>query len=239
VKQKGFVLLPVIIIIVLLSVVGYSIYENTQLQKSGGNTASQSNLPTQNLPKPSTTPDPTVNWKTYTNKDLSIRFKYPENEYTIKNDTESEMGERYGSGIPNSFIRSLGYSPPRLVSAIYVESKKSYSDRYGKIFKFIPFDVWVFDNSQGLSVKNWCYKYGFYPFSFGKDYTSDTKRCESKNEILIDNKKALYSESSVIMKEILLPTQGYMFVFDTDTTDWGNNTSFIADQILFSFKFTQ
>ena len=56
-KQKGFVLLPVIIIIVLVGIVGYFIFQNTRINKSNNNIFSPIIAPaTTNIPKASKIP---------------------------------------------------------------------------------------------------------------------------------------------------------------------------------------
>lgn len=74
-RQKGFVLFPLVIIVVLLGAVGYLVYQNTQLQKSSGNLNSTSVTPSGNLAKSSSTPDPTAEWETFNNG--VYYFKYP------------------------------------------------------------------------------------------------------------------------------------------------------------------
>ena len=72
-RQKGFVLLPIIIIVVLLGAVGYVVYSNTPVQKSAKNLASPSTVTTSNLTDLSQTPDPAWNWNTYTS---TGKYKY-------------------------------------------------------------------------------------------------------------------------------------------------------------------
>jgi len=75
-RQKGFVLLPIVIITILISALGYFIYHNIQLKKGNGNLISPTTVPTDNLPKLFLTPNPTANWETYSFGNIS--FKYPD-----------------------------------------------------------------------------------------------------------------------------------------------------------------
>lgn len=75
-RQRGFVLLPVIII-ALIGILGYFVYQNTKLQNVGVNSTSPSSVPNTNFPKPSTTSDPTANWKTYEDTINKFSIKYP------------------------------------------------------------------------------------------------------------------------------------------------------------------
>ncbi len=85
-KQKGFVVLPVIII-TLVGIIGYLVYQNSQLRKGGVNTLpTVTNIAT-TLQNPSPTIDPTVNWKTYTNPRYKFTFKYPRS-LTVTNYTD-------------------------------------------------------------------------------------------------------------------------------------------------------
>jgi hypothetical protein len=76
-RQKGNVLIIVIIIISLLGTVGYLYFKNTQLQKNVGDNALQSATPSGDKTEPSKTSDPTAEWNKFTNEDYS--FKYPLN----------------------------------------------------------------------------------------------------------------------------------------------------------------
>lgn len=113
-RQKGFVLLPVIIIIALLGVVGYLVYKNTQIQKISGNSTSPSIVPTANLPKPSPTPDLTTNWKNITNRTAGLSVQYPptmtakQSDNYISLDLQTIKPDTSGKGAGGS---NLGYSP--------------------------------------------------------------------------------------------------------------------------------
>ena len=88
--------MPVIIIIILLGVVGYLIFKNTQIQKNNGNSTLTSIVPTQIINKASPTLNPTANWKTYYNSIDKFSFKYP-STWTI--DTKGDKGDEKGENI--------------------------------------------------------------------------------------------------------------------------------------------
>lgn len=71
-RQKGFILLPVVIIIALLGVVGYLVYQNAQLRNGGGGVMI-------NSPVSSSVPVSTANWKTFLTRSLNYSIKYPPN----------------------------------------------------------------------------------------------------------------------------------------------------------------
>lgn len=74
-RQKGFILIPVVIVIFLIGVLGYFIYQNFQLKKSNI-------IPTTNSPTPSPGLDPTTDWEKYNFDELKLTFKIP-NEYYL------------------------------------------------------------------------------------------------------------------------------------------------------------
>lgn len=90
-NQKGFVnIILVVVIVVLLGVVGYFTFVKKPKP------VAQQLAPTQvaNTPKSSPAPtpapdDPTANWKTYTNTQYGIEFKYPNNWETDAYDTNA------------------------------------------------------------------------------------------------------------------------------------------------------
>jgi hypothetical protein len=74
-KQKRFTLL--IIIVSLVSVVGYYFYKNLQ-PKVAVNLPSKTNSPIATTPPGSATPDPTSNWKTFVSSSYGFSFKHPD-----------------------------------------------------------------------------------------------------------------------------------------------------------------
>lgn len=77
-KQKGFILLPVLIIVVLLGIIGYVVFQNNQLKNSLQKYIVTGPTPTTNeevtLPQPTISPN--QNGNTYTSKALGIEFNY-------------------------------------------------------------------------------------------------------------------------------------------------------------------
>lgn len=81
-RQKGFTPIFILIIVVfVLGVLGFFAYTkgylSFNLPKPSASTVPNS------TPSPSNTPDPTANWKTYTDKKFSFSFRYPA-RYTIE-----------------------------------------------------------------------------------------------------------------------------------------------------------
>uniref|UniRef100_A0A7V3N4W8 Uncharacterized protein n=1 Tax=candidate division CPR3 bacterium TaxID=2268181 RepID=A0A7V3N4W8_UNCC3 len=101
-------------ILLLLASTGFLYYQNIQLKNMLASYQTQSTVsPTPAIyqsPIPSTTADPTANWKTYTNKDL---------DYTIKLPSQFFIDER---GCPNNlhFTFSSTTTPPAGLLDIYI-----------------------------------------------------------------------------------------------------------------------
>jgi len=71
-KQKGFALIMIIVLIALFAVAGVCFAE-----KKGFFNKLPRILTSLPSPTPIATPDPTIDWKTYTNKELGFSFKHP------------------------------------------------------------------------------------------------------------------------------------------------------------------
>lgn len=80
-NKKGF--LPIIFgLLLLLVLAGGGVYylgkqNNNRTNQSSNITTQPTQAPISTIPTKITIPDPTVNWKTYTNKKYGIEFKYP------------------------------------------------------------------------------------------------------------------------------------------------------------------
>ena len=89
-RQKGFTPIIILLVVLLLGVLGYFAftkgYININLPKP-----SASNNPV-TLPSSSPTPDPTANWKTYTNPEEGITFKYPSDLYLVYRKSDKSLG---------------------------------------------------------------------------------------------------------------------------------------------------
>ena len=75
--QKGFVFLPIILIIAILGVAGYFAYQHGQLQTSNENATSPSTPIISNISSSIATTEPVENWKTYTSSKNNYSIKYP------------------------------------------------------------------------------------------------------------------------------------------------------------------
>jgi len=74
-RQKGFIFLPVILVVVLLGVLGYFTYHSFIQDKEGE--SSPSVFPSGNSKNPTITIDPKTGWKIYVNDNYHFTFSYP------------------------------------------------------------------------------------------------------------------------------------------------------------------
>ena len=75
INQRGVIILPILIIVLLLGVISYLIFQNTQLKKEQPNLNQPTATPISTLPPP--TSSPTDNWKTYTNTAYGYSVQFP------------------------------------------------------------------------------------------------------------------------------------------------------------------
>ncbi len=98
---------------------------------------------------------------TYNNQDLS--FSYPP-KYEVVEDSETSFIKRGNTDFRKNFTSYVGYAPASLVSALILQDPTMLEpDNFDKA----PFLIWVFDNPDNLSAKDWYDKYWYYPFMWG------------------------------------------------------------------------
>lgn len=87
-KQNPFLFVLVVLVIVLLGSTGYLAFQNVKLQKeiAGMKVTTHPSTPT-------TTSDPTAGWKTYTNSQFNISFKYPNDQDINEIDNVQNAGQ--------------------------------------------------------------------------------------------------------------------------------------------------
>lgn len=147
-KQKGFILFSVIIIIALIGAVGYLIYQNTQLKKGYIKRAFPTIVPTTYFSEPSPPSNLEYNWKKYKNDEFGFEISYPDKyNMTILKSIGKEVGitltkpdsgvfhiEAIGTGIAyedESFVDYVqhaasseiqGYESPYSIQEFYTKS---------------------------------------------------------------------------------------------------------------------
>lgn len=170
--------------------------------------------------------DPTADWEIYKDEEYGFEMKYPDETFDVEQDNEAEYSRRSEVDIPDSFTQFLGYEPPRLVTGIRVVDKTVPETGY----LFASFSVWVFDNSEGLSIDQWYRKYWYYPFKWGKAIESVVESNRPKHTETLNNLKMKYT-----ILDDMGPTQyGYasknakMFLFAIRG---------LGDKVLSTFRF--
>lgn len=98
----------------------------------------------------------------YSNLNLGFEFKYPKN-LTVKEDTEEEFNKRGNGDFRKNFKYYVTYPPAEVLGAVVILDET-------ESFEMSPFTVWVFDNSNNLTIEQWYKNYWYYPFIWG-DYT--------------------------------------------------------------------
>lgn len=132
-KQRGFVLLPVIIIL-LVGVLGYFIYQNTKLQRDGGNSTFTPVMPTTNLSNLSPTTEPVENWKTFTSQNLNVSFQYPSFFRVIETIAQpSPLGYMIFGEIDLKKFPTTSLTNPTRKQILIMTIKKTEADYYLRI----------------------------------------------------------------------------------------------------------
>ena len=213
-RLKGFALLPVVIIIALIGIVGYLVYQNTQLKNGGVNTTPAITNTVTNIPKASSSPDPTANWKTYTNTQYYYEFKYP-NKVTIDT-TQTDV-----------------------TKAMFMGQKQIDSGRTQAELSDGYFFIVAVTSKSGLSLND-AYKQRVESFN----NVCDPSKMGKAVAVKIDGNNALMYKASCLGDSITYLISHRGMIFEITQTSMGDNVDLpnyqkINDQILSTFKFTQ
>ncbi len=162
----------------------------------------------------------------YTSQQFLFKFEYG-SDFFVKEDSEEEFNKRGNGDYRKNFKGYVGYEPGKFLGAVVVlDSTKSYDKT--------PLTVWVFDNSDNLTIEKWYAQYWFYPFVWG-DFTYTGKvKLAPKDEATISGQMA---KSGIVdyqpgkPKFIYLSKDKKMYLFRIIGQE--------GDQILSSFKFLQ
>ncbi len=143
-------------------------------------------LPFSPIPQtPFRIPTPVPKILPYINQKLGFEFQYLKEDFTIKEDTEEEFNKRGNGDFRKNFKGYVGYEPGKFIGAISVLDKTDSFDNS-------PFTIWVFNNDNNLTIKNWFKDYWYYPFLWGVfDYTSKG-HVTPDNEATISGQTAKY-----------------------------------------------
>ncbi|MBI2040147.1 hypothetical protein HYT18_03670 [Candidatus Microgenomates bacterium] len=173
--QKGSALIPFLLVSLLAIVGGIYFYFN-QLGKTPTLT------PTPGLS--SKQPSQKNELKTYTNEYLGFEFNYDDKKLTVKEDSEQEFNKRGNGDFRTNFTSYVTYPPAEFMDGIVVLDETSSYDKN-------PLTIWVFNNSNNLTIEQFYANYWYYPFVWG-DYTARRNSVAPVNDATISGQLALY-----------------------------------------------
>jgi hypothetical protein len=121
---------------------------------------SNSDFPTGNI-IPTQDAD-TESWKTYAENRFGFSFQYPDQLFTVMDDTEvlrtpTPANPEELVDLRDNFFETKGYDAPHPLYALRITNDENIN----------PFSIWIFDNKDTLSPDAWYEKYDYYPFAFG------------------------------------------------------------------------
>jgi hypothetical protein len=226
VREKGFT--PIIILLVLVGIgflayFGYFYKSSTQPSPEATSSSISMDTPSPLTPTASTTPDPTANWKTYTDPGDSYTYKYPSGLFPKENATYQGMIYFYPSlsaanNGGGAFGEALFYIQVTVADkAILPESNSSsaysgkYKDTQGRIWA-TDGPIWGEGDSSNYQAE---IKYGDKYYSVGSQFYGRKLGNYLNKELIVQSGNS-YSATQLIEEQ--------------------NN---IMHQILSTFKFTQ
>ncbi|MBI2597410.1 hypothetical protein HYW41_04595 [Candidatus Daviesbacteria bacterium] len=165
--------------------------------------------------------------QTYQNKQLGFQLTYPNEDLTVKEDSEEEYNKRGNGDFRKNFKGYVGYEPGKLLGAVVVLEKDQNFDKS-------PISVWVFDNPNGLTVESWFDKYWYYPFLWGVfDF-------ESKGHVALDKEATISGKIAKYKIVTYQPnTPKYLYISNNGKMYLFRIIDESGDKILESFKFSE
>lgn len=125
----------------------------------------------------------------YQNPQLGFKFTYPAKGFTVVADGEEEFFKRSRADFRKNFVGYVGYAPPKPLGAVLV--KKTDEDINSQFDK-APLTIWVFDNSQGLTVGQWYQNFWYYPFVWGMFSWNDRAHVAPTHESTVSGQAVNY-----------------------------------------------
>lgn len=149
--QKGSVQLLLILAAVVIIFSGFYLYWSTKSAKI--------------LPAPKQASVKQSIFNDYSSLDFGFKFQYSK-DLSVRTDSEEEFNKRGNGDFRKNFKGYVGYEPAQSLGAVAVLDKEENYDAS-------PFTVWVFNNTNNLTIDAWFGNYWYYPFLWGVfDYTS-------------------------------------------------------------------
>jgi len=200
-----------------VGVLGYFIYQNTQLRSGSVNPSSTITNSVTNLPKPSPSFDPTADWKTYTFPKIGVSLKMPDLWFVHPEEPFSETmveGKTTNTTVYTTFI---SYPVDNSSPQVWENGQKA------------SITISTGTKTETLDKRSESYtERGFDPLALEL-----RKEIDGQNAIfLLDNKTMLY--------RVVLIDKGqtsYYISISFPNTKSAQEVSSVFDQILSTFKF--
>lgn len=143
----------------------------------------------------------------YSEPNLGFEFKYTK-DLIVKKDTEEEFNKRGNGDFRKNFSYYVTYQPADVLGAISVlDETQSYDTN--------PLTIWIFNNSNNLTIEQWYKNYWYYPFVWG-DYTERRNNVAPINDATISGQLAKSGKVSYQPREpkfVYLSNNGKMYLF--------------------------
>jgi len=171
----------------------------------------------------------TTSWKVYKNSENNFLFKYDPSKYEPVKTNEQKLATENNAGEPSMvdiFKSYKNYLPPKFIGAIKLMPKD-------KVEANSHFSVWIFDNSNNISISEWYEKYNYYPYIFGGLTREDALAESPKNETVVGTMKAYWGIPSgmYLVKQTYIQYKSRVYLISSDMDNSEHN------QILSTFEF--
>jgi hypothetical protein len=235
---------------------GFQFNEPTQLQMQALTSSESATVETD--PQIINAPGFTANWKEYIDPLDSFKLSYPEkNIQVVENSIQSNQDPQFAP-IQTSFNSMFHYDPPKILRAIVLKDLNNlqkindinkqdpvngylqYTDANRFQYVVEVAEIWIMDNTENLSARDWYDRYSNYPAVFQSGTTEQREIYRPSTEINIQGVLGYYTTKTggtdVNTKVVLIPRGSKMFlIFIQGNPVQGS----IGDQIFSTLSFTQ
>lgn len=124
------------------------------------------------------------NYKIYSDNTLGFEFKY-DKDLKVKEDSEEEYNKRGNGDFRKNFKGYVGYEPGKFLGAVVVLDKSQNYDAS-------TLSIWIFNNDNNLTIKQWFQNYWYYPYLWGVFDWSSKEHVTPDKEATISGQVAKY-----------------------------------------------
>lgn len=211
--QKGsatlFLLIAGLVIVVIISIFSFGFKKPPALQ----------------APIKSLVAVPSSKIPVYSNQKLGLEFQYPNKDFKVQEDSEEAFNQRGGGDFRKNFKGYVGYEPGKSLGVVVVlDSNNDFNKN--------PLSIWVFENSNNLTIDKWFDQYWYYPFLWGVfDYAS-------KSHIALDKEASISGQLAKYKVVAYQPgSPKFMYVAKGGKIYLFRVIGETGDKILVTFKF--